>query len=126
MTPQSLLYSILLGSTSHYLIQKSSVPVMVARRRLRRPARRTAHLTVQRPQPGSTYLQGGRSKLTEALIDKAGPGKVDDDVSHMREEMEREESEEVNQRARSGSSAVKEGVGSLGVQGGVGGGIEQQ
>lgn len=95
---------------------------MVARRRLRRPARRTAHLQVQRPQPGSTYLSGRRSKLTEALIDKSGPGNVDVDVSHMREEMEREETEEVATRAR--GSSVREGVGNLGVQGGVGGAME--
>ena len=41
-------YSILLGSTSHYLIQKCSVPVMVARRRLKRPPRRAAHLKAHR------------------------------------------------------------------------------
>lgn len=35
---------ILLGSTSHYLIQRSSVPVMVARRRLKKAARHAAHL----------------------------------------------------------------------------------
>ncbi|KAF8311942.1 adenine nucleotide alpha hydrolases-like protein [Clavulina sp. PMI_390] len=116
------LKGILLGSTSHYLIQKSSVPVMVARRRLRRPARKTAHLQMQRLQPGSTYLSGRKSKLTEALIDKAGPGKVDVDVEHMREEMEREETEEVATRARVGG--LREGVGSLGVQGGVGGAVE--
>jgi len=98
---------------------------MVARRRLRRPARRTAHLTLQRPQPGSTRLQGGRSKLTEALIDKAGPGKVDHDVEHMREELQREETEEVASRsATTKRSGLREGVGDLGVQGGVGGAME--
>lgn len=97
---------------------------MVARRRLRRPARRTAHLTVQRPQPGSTSLQRGRSKLIEALIDKAGPGKVDHDVEHMREELKREETEEVASRATTKRSGLREGVGDLGVQGGVGGAME--
>lgn len=76
---------------------------MVARRRLKHPVKRTAHLTVQRPAPGSTYLQGGRSKLTEAVIDKAGPGKVDHDVETMRVQLQKEESEEVATRARSGS-----------------------
>lgn len=44
------------------------------------------------------------------------------DVSHMREEMEWEETEEVATRAR--GSSVREGVGNLGVQGGVGGAME--
>lgn len=77
------LKGILLGSTSHYLIQKSSVPVMVARRRLKRPARRTAHLD---PNNGPR-----RVSLAEAAIDKAGPGRVDKDVENMRSEMEKEE-----------------------------------
>lgn len=93
---------------------------MVARRRLKRPVRRDAHLSVQRPAPGSTYLQGGRSKLTEAVIDKAGPGKVDQDVEQMREQMQREETEEVATRARSGS--LREGIANVGFSGGVGGG----
>ncbi|KAJ6619443.1 hypothetical protein B0H10DRAFT_1161286 [Mycena sp. CBHHK59/15] len=42
------LKGILLGSTSHYLIEKCSVPVMVARRRLKRPPRRSAHLATHR------------------------------------------------------------------------------
>lgn len=70
------------------------------------PARRTAHLTLQRPQPGSTYISGGRSKLTEALIDEAGPGRVDADVEYMREEIEREETE-----ATARGSNLKESVG---------------
>ncbi|KDN51588.1 hypothetical protein RSAG8_00133, partial [Rhizoctonia solani AG-8 WAC10335] len=60
------LKGILLGSTSHYLIQKSSVPVMVARRRLKRPAKRAAHLEPHK-----------RVSLAEAAIDKAGPGKAE-------------------------------------------------
>jgi len=85
------LKGILLGSTSHYLIQKSSVPVMVARRRLKRPAKRTAHLT-----------QRARMPLSQATIDKEGPGKLSSDVEKMREEVESEEREELAARERVG------------------------
>ncbi|QRW00524.1 stress protein A family protein [Ceratobasidium sp. AG-Ba] len=74
------LKGILLGSTSHYLIQKSSVPVMVARRRLKRPAKRTAHLEPHK-----------RVSLAEAAIDKAGPGKAERDADATRDEIESEE-----------------------------------
>ncbi|KAG8779440.1 hypothetical protein FRC12_024271 [Ceratobasidium sp. 428] len=74
------LKGILLGSTSHYLIQKSSVPVMVARRRLKRPAKRTAHLEPHK-----------RVTLAEAAIDKAGPGKAERDADATRDEIESEE-----------------------------------
>ncbi|KAF8586285.1 hypothetical protein K439DRAFT_1631904 [Ramaria rubella] len=75
---------ILLGSTSHYLIQKSSVPVMVARRRLKRPPKRNAHLSSHR----------ARVPLSEAAIDKA-PSKVENDVEAMRDEIARDDTEPV-------------------------------
>ncbi|KAL5524656.1 hypothetical protein ACEPAF_9796 [Sanghuangporus sanghuang] len=72
------LKGILLGSTSHYLVQKCSVPVMVARRRLRRPARRSAHLSSHR----------ARVSLAEAAgIERVTP-KVDREVENMRDELE--------------------------------------
>lgn len=74
------LRGILLGSTSHYLIQKCSVPVMVARRRLKRPPKKSAHLSTQRV----------RVKLAEAVIDRVA-AKVDQDVKTMRDEMERDD-----------------------------------
>ncbi|KAJ1310107.1 hypothetical protein OPQ81_006854 [Rhizoctonia solani] len=74
------LKGILLGSTSHYLIQKSSVPVMVARRRLKRPAKRAAHLEPHK-----------RVSLAEAAIDKAGPGKAERDADATRDQIESEE-----------------------------------
>jgi len=73
--------SILLGSTCHYLIQKCSVPVMVARRRLKRPPKKSAHLSTQR----------ARVKLAEAGIDRVA-AKVDQDVKFMRDEMQKEDS----------------------------------
>lgn len=83
------LKGILLGSTAHYLIQKSSVPVMVARRRLKRAVRRgTAHLAPHRVP---------RVPLAQAAIDKAGPGR-DKDVADMRQALEREEEEELARR----------------------------
>ncbi|KAG6866295.1 hypothetical protein C0991_006391 [Blastosporella zonata] len=74
------LKGILLGSTSHYLIQKCSVPVMVARRRLKRPPKRAAHLSTHR-----THVS-----LAEAGIDRVAP-KVDADVQVMREEIQRDD-----------------------------------
>lgn len=74
------LKGILLGSTSHYLIQKCSVPVMVARRRLKRPPRRSAHLATHR----------ARVSLAEAGIDRVAT-KVDQDVAVMREQVERDD-----------------------------------
>ncbi|KAF9468571.1 hypothetical protein BDZ94DRAFT_677681 [Collybia nuda] len=74
------LKGILLGSTSHYLIQKCSVPVMVARRRLKRPPRRSAHLSTHR-----THVS-----LAEAGIDRVAP-KVDQDVKVMRDEIKRDD-----------------------------------
>ncbi|GJJ13199.1 hypothetical protein Clacol_007450 [Clathrus columnatus] len=94
---------ILLGSTSHYLIQKSSVPVMVARRRLKRPPKRAAHLSQSSHRP--------RVPLSEAAIDKA-PSKVENDVLAMRDEIEREEREE---RDRRGGLHGDGRVGGLGV-----------
>jgi len=76
----SQLAGILLGSTSHYLIEKCSVPVMVARRRLKRPPRRSAHLTKNR----------AHVSLAEAGIDRMAP-KVDQDVAVMRDEIQRDE-----------------------------------
>ncbi|KAI0648037.1 hypothetical protein C8Q79DRAFT_547965 [Trametes meyenii] len=74
------LKGILLGSTSHYLIQKCSVPVMVARRRLKRPPRRAAHLKAHR----------ARVSLAQAAIDRVA-SKVDQDVANMRSEIERDD-----------------------------------
>lgn len=74
------LKGILLGSTSHYLIQKCSVPVMVARRRLRKPPKRAAHLSQKR----------ARVSLAEAGIDRVA-SRVDQDVAHMREEVDHDD-----------------------------------
>ena len=59
---------------------------MVARRRLKRPARKSAHLSTHR----------ARKTLAEAArVERVTP-KVDQDVEHMRDELEREEHDEVN------------------------------
>ncbi|KAF6757476.1 hypothetical protein DFP72DRAFT_891240 [Ephemerocybe angulata] len=76
----SQLNGILLGSTSHYLIERCSVPVMVARRRLKRPPRKAAHLSTSRT----------RVKLAEAGIDRVA-GRVDEDVEAMRDELHKED-----------------------------------
>ncbi|EMD39828.1 hypothetical protein CERSUDRAFT_103769 [Gelatoporia subvermispora B] len=75
------LKGILLGSTSHYLIQKCSVPVMVARRRLKRPPRRSAHLAPHRARVSLAQAAG---------VDRVAP-KVDRDVATMRDELKEEE-----------------------------------
>jgi hypothetical protein len=54
---------------------------MVARRRLKRPAKKNAHLAPHR----------ARVSLAEAAIEKMGPGKIDKDVEVMREEVHRED-----------------------------------
>ncbi|KAF9481175.1 hypothetical protein BDN70DRAFT_876639 [Pholiota conissans] len=88
------LNGILLGSTSHYLIQKCSVPVMVARRRLKRPPRKNAHLSTHR-----THVS-----LAEAGIDRVA-AKVDQDVQVMRDELQAEE----ERREGGGPGSRKEG-----------------
>lgn len=77
------LQGILLGSTSHYLVQKCSVPVMVARRRLKRPPRKSAHLTQHR----------ARVSLAEAARKDTMARKVDQDVAALRDQMARDEKE---------------------------------
>ncbi|WVQ96325.1 hypothetical protein IAU59_003429 [Kwoniella sp. CBS 9459] len=74
------LQGILLGSTSHYLVQKSSVPVMVARRRLQRPMRRTNPANLR---------HSPRVSLASASIEKAASSRQEDEV------MDVEESEKV-------------------------------
>lgn len=75
------LHGILLGSTSHYLVQKCSVPVMVARRRLKKPPRKSAHLDQHR----------ARVSLAEAAgIDRMA-SKVDQDVAALRDQMAQDE-----------------------------------
>ncbi len=54
---------------------------MVARRRLKRPARKSAHLAPHR----------ARVSLAEAVIEKVGPGKLDKEVEVMRDELNRED-----------------------------------
>ncbi|KAG6875421.1 hypothetical protein C0992_003934 [Termitomyces sp. T32_za158] len=83
------LKGILLGSTSHYLIQKCSVPVMVARRRLKRPPRRSAHLSTHR-----THVS-----LAEAGIDRV-VHRVDEDVLVMREEIQRDDERKAMGKAK--------------------------
>ncbi|KAG8835285.1 hypothetical protein FRC17_004329 [Serendipita sp. 399] len=75
------LKGILLGSTSHYLIQKSSVPVMVARRRLKRPVRHS-----QAPPRRTNPVP-----LAEANIEKAGSGSAEKNVQQIRDEIAQEE-----------------------------------
>ncbi|KAG9020191.1 hypothetical protein FS837_008441, partial [Tulasnella sp. UAMH 9824] len=86
------LKGILLGSTSHYLIQKSSVPVMVARRRLKRPTRKS-HTAAQ----AIAIRSEKRVSLAEARIEKmsSGQGKgatgVDaEDIQREHEQAEKE------------------------------------
>lgn len=58
---------------------------MIARRRLKRPAKKSAHLAPHR----------ARVSLAEAAaIDKVGPGRLDKDVEVMRDELNRDEARE--------------------------------
>lgn len=65
------LKGILLGSTSHYLVQKSSVPVMVARRRLHRPLRKTNPADLR---------HSPRVSLAAASIEKTASSKQEDEM----------------------------------------------
>lgn len=65
-------------SNVRFDMQRCSVPVMVARRRLKRPPKRSAHLAKHR----------AHVSLAEAGIDRVA-AKVDHDVAVMRDEMQR-------------------------------------
>jgi len=99
------LKGILLGSTSHYLIQKCSVPVMVARRRLKRPPRRSAHLAKHR----------ARVSLAEAAGVERVTQRVDEEVAHMRDEIERSEDRE-SERMRVQDERREDGIDEEGEQ----------
>ncbi|ORY22020.1 hypothetical protein BCR39DRAFT_552317 [Naematelia encephala] len=75
------LNSILLGSTSHYLVQKSSVPVMVARRRLQRPLRKTNPADLR---------HSPRVSLASASIEKTASSKQEDEDIDVANEVENE------------------------------------
>ncbi|WRT68026.1 uncharacterized protein IL334_005001 [Kwoniella shivajii] len=70
------LQGILLGSTSHYLVQKSSVPVMVARRRLQRPMRKTNPANLR---------HSPRVGLASASIEKTASSRQEDEVMDVAE-----------------------------------------
>ncbi|KAF7291589.1 Usp domain-containing protein [Mycena chlorophos] len=91
------LKGILLGSTSHYLIEKCSVPVMVARRRLKRPPRRSAHLATNR-----THIS-----LAEAGIDRREDDRRDDASEKVEEEGEEEEGDEGDEAVDEVAPGVK-------------------
>ncbi|GAA98714.1 uncharacterized protein L969DRAFT_91365 [Mixia osmundae IAM 14324] len=81
------LKGMLLGSVSNYLIQKSSVPVMVARRRLRRP--QVVHKKM------STLNHQARVSLAEAQVEKdANTGTVTSQSDAEAEEASARPSEE--------------------------------
>jgi nucleotide-binding universal stress UspA family protein len=84
--------SILLGSTSHYLVQKSSVPVMVARRRMYRPLRSTDPEQLRhspRVSLASANIEKAASKKQEDdIVDAADADNVDVQVHEVREEAE--------------------------------------
>lgn len=86
------LKGIILGSTSHYLIQKSSVPVMVARRRLKRPTRKS-HTAAQ----AIAIRSEKRVSLADARIEKMssgqGKGATGVDVEDIQREHEQAEKE---------------------------------
>ncbi|KAK4688379.1 hypothetical protein P7C73_g1733, partial [Tremellales sp. Uapishka_1] len=73
------LKGILLGSTSHYLVQKSSVPVMVARRRLQRPLRKTDPANLR---------HSPRVSLASASIEKTASSRQEDDVMDVEKQEE--------------------------------------
>jgi len=76
----------LLGSVSHYLVQKSSVPVMVARRRLRR--------TGPKRKPTANLDRHARVPLGHAETEKEShAGQIQHEKDKLREEEEEDETE---------------------------------
>ncbi|KAI5453078.1 hypothetical protein NCC49_006107 [Naganishia albida] len=97
------LQGILLGSTSHYLVQKSSVPVMVARRRLKRPLRKTDPATLR---------HAPRTSLASASIEKQASTKQEDEVIDAEDvdrEADRQEIEDRREREERGRSMGGQG-----------------
>ncbi|KAJ9125745.1 hypothetical protein QFC24_002529 [Naganishia onofrii] len=97
------LQGILLGSTSHYLVQKSSVPVMVARRRLKRPLRKTDPTTLR---------HAPRTSLASASIEKQASSKQEDEVLDAEDvdrEADRQEIEDRQEREARGRAAGGQG-----------------
>lgn len=90
----SQLNGILLGSTSHYLIQKCSVPVMVARRRLKRPPKKSAHLSTHRAHVSLAEA------VQEAGIDRVA-ARVDEDVQVMLDEIKKDNTRRQIEKRRS-------------------------
>ena len=83
------LTGILLGSTSHYLVQKSSVPVMVARKRIKYPARKR----------GNADLRNRRHvPLTSAEIDTVAA------KDEMKRTIEQEEEQSENESSHSNNN----------------------
>jgi len=63
LTPRFLLRSVILGSFSNYLVTKSSVPVMVARKRLRKQSK------YRRPEQVNNLQNPTARSLANAKID---------------------------------------------------------
>jgi len=111
---------ILLGSTSHYLIQKSSVPVMVARRRLKRP--KSAKKSHTAAEAVSLMRSKQRVALADAAIEKTSSGKGSGGMGVVKEVLQDEDEraerewptvpgEEAEVEAASGSEGDEEDEG---------------
>ena len=77
------LKGILLGSTSHYLVQKSSVPVMVGQQQSRYTNQQVARRRLQRPlrkTDPANLRHSPRVKLASASIEKAASSKQEDEI----------------------------------------------
>lgn len=90
----SALKGILLGSTSHYLVQKSSVPVMVARKRLKLPAlprvRRDVVESVRARHMRLDEAAIEKESKVEEKVDEEGKTKADNEGEQSEEKSETE------------------------------------
>ena len=70
---RSALKGVLLGSFSNYLVTKSSVPVMVARKKLRKHSKSVGLRNQMRLSNmlSASGIPGAKNRLEDALIDKA-------------------------------------------------------
>lgn len=93
------LKNILLGSTSHYLVQKSSKPVMIARKRLQLPALPRGKKDVV------SSVRRRHMRLDEAAIEKKSK------VGEEEQSEEQEQPHEEEERGRQGGGTSQDGQG---------------
>ncbi|CAO1628227.1 unnamed protein product [Parajaminaea phylloscopi] len=97
------LKGILLGSTSHYLLQKSSRPIMIARKRLQLPALPRGKGDVV------SSVRRRHMRLDEAAIEKKSKVGEEEDEGREKDDDSQTEGEGEGEREREGQAGAEEG-----------------